>query len=52
MQSLKLKKMIFRIDVLPYLGIEYLKSNFKYFCGLLEMCCVFLIATGSFCFCG
>ena len=44
--------MIFNVDILPYLGIEYLKSNFKYFCGLLEMCCIFLISIGSFHFSG
>ena len=44
--------MIFNLDILPYLGLEYLKSNSKYFCGLLEMCCSFLISIGSFHFSG
>ena len=48
----KTEKMIFSVDILPDLGIEYLKSNFKYFCGLLEMCCIFLISIDSFCFSG
>ena len=36
------------VDILLYLGIEYLKLNFKYLCGLLEMCCIFLVSIDSF----
>ena len=32
--------------------MEYLKSNFRYFHSLLEICCIFLISIGIFSFSG